>query len=126
MTNDELAALILPWAKEHLPDAYAQTVVPGVVQHAKTFRRYLTRLVELRHAREPRFARTVPVSVLDETALVVKLRPRQGGPEIEVKGRLAPRPHVWRFKELAMIETPEQLAGWLAMKDELELEIVDE
>jgi hypothetical protein len=45
-TNEELLAIIGPWAKEHHPDKYRATLQQ--VAKPQTFRNYLIRLIEIR------------------------------------------------------------------------------
>jgi hypothetical protein len=46
MTNSEIAAIILPWAKAQHPEKYADTL--KVAANERTFRRYMIRLIEIR------------------------------------------------------------------------------
>lgn len=100
VTNEQVAALVLPWAKAHHPDKYEQTL--KVSTTPTTFRRYLLRLLEIRCSEEREFLGQVPVSLLDETSLVIWVRDRKTGELYEVKGRLSPQPHIVRFWELAL------------------------
>lgn len=88
MTNEEMGALILPWAKEHRPDPYKQTI--AVSGNAATFRAYLIRLIEVRWDAEPDWRPQVPLRALEETALTVRMRHPGLGVEIDVEGRLDP------------------------------------
>lgn len=118
MTNEELSALILPWAKAERPDAYAKTL--AVANRPDTFRRFLLRCVELRCEAEPAWMRTVSVQVLDETALSARLRHRPTGKEVTVGGRLAtPTPDL-PFAALAL--APPAFGALLDAVDALELE----
>lgn len=122
MTNDELAVLILPWAKEHHLSKYIETVKVGGRPDA--FRKYMLRLVEIRCTEEPDWRGMVPVSVLDETALVLKLRNRNTGEEFESKGQRAPGgPHYHRIGELALPKQEYELLQ--DAKAKLNLEYVD-
>lgn len=124
MTNEELAALILPWCKATHPDKYQQTL--AVSANPSAFRRYMIRLVEIRWSSDTDVAwrDQVPVSVLEESGLTVKMQHRPTGEMIEVKGRLAPKPRTWTFAELTA--TPEQFLLLLAAKKTLDLEIVED
>jgi hypothetical protein len=86
--DDELAALILPWAKENRPDAYTKTL--SVASRPEAFRAYLARLIELRWEAEPEWHDQVPLRALEETAITVRMRHPELGVEIEVQGRLDP------------------------------------
>ena len=120
--QEELMAYVLPWAKAHKPEAYAATMKPEVVNAPKVFGRFLTRLLELRYAADPRGVRAeVPVRWLDATALQVDLRDRRSGTVLRVCGALAPTPHVWRFKELVAIDR-EGFDSLQAAKSALDLE----
>jgi hypothetical protein len=126
-TNDELVALILPWAKTAHPDKYESTL--AVAKNAATFRRYLIRLIEIRWSEEPAWASSaiVPLSVFEESALTMTFVHRPTGTSFEVKGRLAPGPRVWTFAELAMLtalpvdERTATLTQLVAAKRELDL-----
>jgi hypothetical protein len=133
ISNLELGALILPWAKEHQPDAYQKTL--GVVSRPAAYRAYLLRLVELRWESEPGWREQVPLRVLDETALEVKMRHPGLGVEILVQGRLdpktrAPRPpgqgRVHSFLALAeVIEAGVDFKTYMDVLRGLDLEVVD-
>ena len=121
MTDDALAALVLPWAKERHPEKYAETL--KVAARPMTFRRYLTRLVEIRCAEDKGFVLSLPVSVLEETALVVRARDRKTGKVYEFKGRLAgPREHA--ISELAL--DPDVFDFMLLVQETLDLEYVEQ
>ena len=99
MTNDELSLLVLPWAKEQEPENYAKTL--AVASKPPTFRRFLLRLVERRCAVDKEFLRSVPMTLLEETAYVQRMVIRDGedSETIEVRGSRA-LPRVWGFLEL--------------------------
>lgn len=122
MTNDELAVLILPWAKANHEAKYTETL--KVASRPDAFRKYMLRLVEIRCTEEPDWRGMVPVSVLDETALVLKLRNRNTGEEFESKGQRAPGgPHYHRIAELALDKKEYELLQ--DAKTKLDLEYVD-
>lgn len=100
MTNDELAYLILSWAKVHHPKPYADTL--AVATRPNAFRMYMLRLVEMRYAEDRGFRGTVPVSVLDETSLTIRVRDKLDPEKIvELKGMRAKGPITRRIFELA-------------------------
>lgn len=121
-TTAELVALILPWAKEHEPEKYEATL--KVATNDKTFRRYLIRLIEIRWAREDyTWRRTIPLDVLEDSALTMTVTHRPTGRRMHVKGRLAEGPREWSFGELAMLtDEPERMGALFAAKDILDLE----
>lgn len=99
MTNNDLSLLVLPWAKEHEPDNYAKTL--SVATKPSTFRRFMLRLVERRCAVDKDFLRSVPMTLLEETAFIQRMILRDGDDSevIEVRGSRA-TPRVWGFAEL--------------------------
>ncbi len=122
MTTEELAVLILPYAKAHHPEKYTQTL--DVSTQAKTFRRYLVRLVEIRCTEEAGWMRQVPLSVLEESAITLYCKWR--GMPIEVRGRGVPGPRDWSFAELALCEAhPEMFTVLQNAKTILDLDFVD-
>lgn len=123
-SNDELAAIILPWAKEYELEKYNATLC--VAQNARTFRRYLVRLVEIRWARENRTWRGgLPLDVLEESSITLHLRHRPTQQVLAVKGRLAEGTRTWTFAELALaVEEPPMLDLMMRAKATLDLEHV--
>lgn len=117
-TDDELVALVLPWAKEHMPEAYGATL--KVAPRPDKFRRYLIRLVERRCEREPEWTLQLPLSVLEETNLRLPFR-TPGGRTIEVCGRGVPE-RAWSFAELAVEGDVDERARW---KETLDLQAAD-
>jgi hypothetical protein len=124
MTNEEIAGLILPWAKAQHPEKYAATLQVATVP--ATFRRYLIRLIEIRHAEAPgQWINDVALAVLEESAVTMRFRHGPTRLELEVKGRLA-KPRQWTFVELqALLETPDEFARLLQAKTILDLEHVE-
>lgn len=121
-TTEALCALILPWAKEHEPEKYAATL--AVIQNARTFRRYLVRLVEIRWDKETwEWRRTIPLDVLEESAITIRVRCRATNRTLEVKGRLA-APREWSFGELAVATSPDDLEFMALAKEVFDLEHV--
>lgn len=118
MTTDELVAFILPWVKEHRPDAYAATI--AVAKRPATLRRYLLRGIELRVDAEPEFRGRVPLSVLDETALCVTVRDAVTGRTFTVGGALARPKAQLPFRALGT--TRADLDALLAAVDTMDLE----
>lgn len=109
LTNDELAGVVLPWAKERHPEKYDATLKAAAVP--ATFRRYLLRLVEIRWAEagaegateeERAWRLSVPVSVLDETSIRMKVLRKPTGEVMEFQGSRAEGEQTHRFHELLM------------------------
>ena len=121
-TNEQLAKLILPWAKERHPEKYQQTLRVAAIHD--TFRRYMLRLVEIRVEEEPGWINEVSVLVLEETKLVQRLKDRQTGDVYEVKGKLADGPRITTFAELALPR--EDFLSLQRAKQALDLEYVDD
>lgn len=104
MSNDELAAYILPWAKQWHPEKYAQTL--QVATRPTAFRAYLLRLLELRwndadHFSQLEIGKVIPISVLDETALEITVEHDEFG-RITYKGQRCQGPITARIAELAL------------------------
>jgi len=114
----QLAALALPWAKELHPAKYAETV--GMVDNEAAFMARCLRLIELHAATDPAWRNTVPLSVLEQTAVVVQMRHRPTGTVLEVKGRRAPKPRQWSFTQLAL--DPVDFTALLVAVDAFDLE----
>lgn len=124
LSNEELAALILPWAKEHKPEPYAKTL--AVAGKPDTFRAYLARLIELRWNEEKEWRTSAPLRALEETALVVRMRHPGIGVEIEVKGRRAPGGRQWGFCSMAdMLERGVDFETAHRIITGFDLEVVD-
>jgi hypothetical protein len=129
LSNDELAALILPWAKEHRPEPYQKTL--AVARISATFRSYLARLVELRWEAEPEWRDSVPLRALEETALTVRMRHPALGVEVDVMGRLDPatrQPRSRRFSFVNMAEAIEagvDFKTYLTIVEGFDLEVVE-
>lgn len=120
MTNDQLAALILPWAKTNHPEKYAETL--KVSYRPDTFRTYMLRLVEIRCEEDTTWRGEQPVSLLDETKMVLKVKSRTTGIETEYKGRKAKGEITHRILELGLDrETFDQLQK---AKHHLDLEYI--
>lgn len=124
MTNEQIAALILPWAKAEHPEKYDATL--KVAGQPGTFRLYLLRLIEIRCTADPAWRTNVPLSLLEQTALTMTFRVKKLGVDIEVKGAKAPGPRVWSFTELAslMTENEEFFHTLVRAKSALDLELV--
>jgi hypothetical protein len=118
----ELEALVLSWAEQHHPEKHAQTVAQQ--EKPETYQRFLLRLVEIRVTDEPRWLRTVPVAILDETKLVAQLRDRESGKMLTFAGKKANMPQAHRFSELDML--PSDFELMLAAWDMLDLEYIVE
>lgn len=128
-TNELLAALILPWAKEKHPEKYAGTL--KVAANPATLRRYLIRLIEIRWAdpaEDTTWRGEVPLSVLEDSAIQLPMRHVPTGETFQIKGRLAPGPRVWTFAELASFmaqdKPNEAMAAAVLAKQALDLEHV--
>lgn len=117
MSNEELFAFIGAWAKANHFEKYEATL--KVAKIPATFRRYLVRLVEIRVEEDRTFLREVPLSVLDDSKLRVKMRHRPTGAVVECAGRLAEGERVWSFAELAA--TPEDFALLMAAREHLDM-----
>jgi hypothetical protein len=76
MTTNDLAALVLPWAKAHAPDLYDLTLARAA--RPLPFRKCLVRLVEVRYAREPAWRAEAPLAALELTALALDFRTKDG------------------------------------------------
>lgn len=98
--NEEILALVGPWAKAEHPDKYKATLQQ--VSMPARFRAYLLRLVELRAEAEPKWVREVPVSILDETRVMRDLRDRATGRTFVVGGRRAGKTVQLRWTMLAL------------------------
>ena len=112
-TNDELSALVLPWAYEEHQDWYDATL--AVSADAKKFRAYLLRLIERRVEQEPAFLRTLPLSILDETTITKTIKFH--GKEIVVGGI---NPVSWRH----LGQDKEAFETWLETIDLFDLEVM--
>jgi hypothetical protein len=120
VTNDELRALVGPWAEQAHPEKWAATLAQ--VATPVRFRAFLLRLLELRAEAEPDWILSVPTTVLDETALVRTLRRRSSGQRLVFAGRRAAvRGLPWRYLALGA-EDFELLTGAISA---LDLEMVD-
>jgi hypothetical protein len=86
-TNEDLLGYIGAWAKEHHREKYDATLQQ--VAKPTAFRNYLLRLIEIRAAGPDgnAFISTLPVSVLDETAIKRTLTIRSTGQSYVVAGK---------------------------------------
>jgi hypothetical protein len=101
MTTDALARQILPWAEVHYPDLATMTRAVGEAPGREVaYRKYLIRLVELRARDDPASVRGWPLSVLDETGLVVVVRHRPTDTRIRLGGQRTTEEVQWRFDDL--------------------------
>lgn len=119
VSNGELCALILMWAKEAHPEKYDATLKVATIP--ATFRRYLLRLVELRWEAEPEWREQAPVLVLDETKITGRVK-NTAGDVLEMKGQLSDLPHMNRWWELGLDK--EEYANLQTAKKVLDLEYV--
>lgn len=117
---EELEALVLPWAEAVHPDKHAQTLAQR--EKPAAYQRFLLRLVEIRVAQDPRWLRTVPASILDETKIVAQVRDRETGRFLTFAGKGAHRPQEHRFAELEMLPSDFELL--LSAWDMLDLEYI--
>jgi hypothetical protein len=123
MSNDELAVLILEWARDNMPEAYEQTLTRAARPAA--FRNFLVRLIERRYERDAEWRTTVPLRALEETGITARLR-ASDGTVIEVKGKRAEGERVWSFAELAMmLEAGSELSDMIRLKEQLDLIIAE-
>lgn len=97
---DRLCALILPWAYEHERAKYEETMTHAAKPHV--LRKFCVRLMLLRVTREPSFVKQIPLSILEESALEVRLRDRTTGEIITVRGARASGERTWTFQHLMM------------------------
>lgn len=122
LTNDELAAIILPWAEGAHPEKAAQ--VRARAQEPATFRRWCGRLIELRVAADPVWAGQQSLRVLHETALRRAYRAPDDS-VVVLCGRYADKPWQWTFAELwhlmQMDDPAAVFAAWQAWKVGLDL-----
>lgn len=104
-SDDELAALVLPWAKEHKLDAYEKTL--AVANRPAAFRNYLVRLLEVRWLEDEAWRTDVPLRALEATSLSLKFKARLlgEGVEIHVAGERYQGERQWSFGELQMLLT---------------------
>lgn len=120
--NKELLTIIGPWAKEHHPEKYEATLKQ--VAKPKVFRNYMIRLVEIRAAGPDgnAFVSTLPVSLLDETAIKRTLTVRSTGEKFVVagKGYEGSADLTWTMLDAA----PEDFAVLTAAIKGLDLEVV--
>jgi hypothetical protein len=125
VTNEELAAVILPWAKANHPQKYADTL--KVAANARTFRRYIIRLVEIRWAEDGdrTWRNEITLSVLEESAIVMHATHRPTGTALAFAGSKVPH-RQWTWAEMQMLMTlpdPSAAIGQLIeAKRALELE----
>lgn len=124
MTNDSLAALILPWAKEHHPEGYAKTVASAAWGY-NPYRLRLLRLVEIRCEREPAWRNSgVPLSVLDETSVHFKAKHLPSERTLIVGGKSAPPgTNDLRFSDLTWLSA-EDMDAVLTVIEEFKTERV--
>lgn len=115
--NDELIELVMPWAKAHKPEAYRKTL--EVAARPVAFRNYLLRLLELRCQGESGFLSTVPLRLLEETSLVVKVQHRPTGRVVEVAGAQV-RPRQMGFSDLG--REPDDFRALLDVIEAFDLE----
>lgn len=108
-------ALILPWAKQEHAEKYAQTL--AVARRGDVFDRYLLRLVELRCAEDRAFLRTVPLWVLDNTAVTCRMRGAGRGEFVVGGKRTEPVPQV-RWWQLSLSRADfDSLMAWVDLFD---------
>lgn len=119
-STTDVAALILPWAKEHERQKYEDTV--ALLTKPDVFRRACLRLIEIRIAGDKRWAHEVPRDVLQETAVVLRYR-RPDGAVWVVGGWKAPKDGLThQFWELDLaVRDPERFALLQAAKTALDL-----
>lgn len=113
-----LAAAILPWAKEFHPEKYADTIRQA--RNDARLRRYLIRLIEIRWDAEPEWRREVPLAVVDETALTKDIRMKSGR-VLKVGGKLTKGSCDLRWVDLRL--EPEDFRLLVATIATLDMEI---
>lgn len=119
--NEELSALVLAWAKANEPNAYGKTIKVAI--NPIVFHNYLLRLVELRYAADREFRLACPIRILDETALTIRLKDKNGIVHI-FNGEKCKHPLQNRIRELGL--NKQQFIGLQQAKRELDLEYVAE
>jgi hypothetical protein len=121
MDTEQLAELILPWAREHHREKYDATL--RVATLPESFRRFLLRLIEIRCTEDPAWRNTVPLAVLNDTSIRVTVRTKTGR-TLRVGGREAPNIHL-TFGMLASFRAqPDTFPAWLDVQDSFDLEVV--
>jgi hypothetical protein len=126
MTNSEIAAIILPWAKAQHPEKYADTL--KVAANERTFRRYMIRLIEIRWTEDTdrTWRNEISLAVLEESAVTMNVIHKPTGTPLTFSGRLSGGSRKWTWAEMAMLmEQPDPSAaiGQLVMvKRTLDLE----
>jgi hypothetical protein len=83
-TLNQMQAWVLPWTKANHPDWYKATL--KVAADKVAFHKYLIRLVEVRWQEEPGARETAPVTVLEQTGLVIRLKDKGSGEVLEFAG----------------------------------------
>jgi hypothetical protein len=121
-SNEELLALVGPWAKARHPEKYKATLAQ--VAKPRAFRNYLIRLIEIRCEEEPDFYLDpgLTVSVLDETNLMRRIRIKATGDEFVVAGAGYKGQYTMRWSMLA--ELPDDFALLASAIKTLDLEVV--
>lgn len=128
MTTKELWAVVGAWAEA----AHAEKVAyVRAEQDPARVRKLIIRLIELRWEEDVAGRGDIPLLALHETRIVTTMKHKGTGITMRVNGRLAPRPWVWTFAELANYEraaTPDGDDGGFALlveaKHHLDLEHV--
>lgn len=123
--NDELAALILPWAKAEHPEKYEKTIEQS--QRPDTYRKFLVRLIEIRASDDRLWRNALPLSILNETALSVTIKLRKTGQVLIVGGNGMRACNVnFRMLEMCLAEGAgeQTLQSMLDVNDRFDLEIV--
>lgn len=122
-TNEELLGLVGAYAKEHHRSKYDQTLAK--VAEPLVFRAYLLRLVEIRCGEQPAFFLEVPLSVLQETALVRRFRVTSSDRVFVVGGAKATAQEDVPHLTWAMLAQPEpDFLRLIKAIDILDLELV--
>ncbi len=118
--NKTLAPAILPWAKEHQPTMYDDTVAQ-YKQSLRRFRNYCVRLIEIRWKEDRAWRMTVPASILEHTDISVTFE--QQGWSFTVSGKKCTH-RTWSFLELAMLMDVDDFYAMALLKYEFDLEVV--
>ena len=108
LSVDELAERVRPWAEANMPDAWRKTQEQA--SRPASYAKFLARLIRRWYESG---ARDIPLSVLQESDLRVKLRFRDGG-EFDVCGRYADGDQRFNFAMLAASESPAQIRNFFA------------
>ncbi len=119
----DLAAVILPWAKAEHPDWYQEALKYAPME--AHFRARLLRLVEIRIQKNRAWAAQCPMTVLDETKVVLRYRRPDGAVWVVGGAKADPSRLTHRFFELALaVASPNDFDLIQSAKQALDLVLV--